>query len=109
VCGIDRHSYVLEINHRTATSASAAGSGTDTRAWRLPWPAGFKVFEVDSPAVLAFKARVLSGAAAAAADGQQQQQQQQGEVAVQPKLQCEQRVEVPADASRPEGEISLAG
>jgi hypothetical protein len=57
--------------------------------------------------VLAFKARVLSGAAAAAADGEQQQQQQQGEAAPQPQLQCEQRVEVPADASQPEGKNSF--
>jgi hypothetical protein len=88
-------------------AAAAAGSGTDTRAWRLSWPPGFRVFEVDSPAVLAFKARVLSGAAAAAAaaaaDGEQQQQQQQQQ---QPKLQCEQRLEVPADASQPEGKVN---
>ncbi|WIA44585.1 hypothetical protein OEZ86_007308 [Tetradesmus obliquus] len=80
------------------------GSGTDTRAWRLPWPPGFKVFEVDSPAVLAFKARVLSAAAAAAtaAGDEQQQQQQQQQAAGHPQLQCEQRVEVAADASQPE-------
>ncbi|KAF6257665.1 S-adenosyl-L-methionine-dependent methyltransferase [Scenedesmus sp. NREL 46B-D3] len=83
------------------------GAGTDTRAWRLSWPPGFKVFEVDSAAVLSFKAWVLSGAAAAAAAAagasgeQQQQQQQQVEGAVLPQLRCEQRVEVVADASQP--------
>jgi hypothetical protein len=57
---------------------------------------------VDSAAVLAFKARVLSAAAAADGSGQQQQQQEEG-AAVLPLLQCEQRVEVVADASRPQG------
>ena len=32
----------------------------DTRAWRLPWPPGFSVFEVDSQQVLDFKQRMLS-------------------------------------------------
>jgi hypothetical protein len=62
------------------------------------------VFEVDSAAVLAFKARVLSGAAAIGTADQQPQQQQQQGGAVLPLLQCEQRVEVVADASKPQGE-----
>ncbi|KAF8055279.1 HTATIP2 [Scenedesmus sp. PABB004] len=33
------------------------GAGSDTRAWRLRWPPGFAVFEVDSPAVLGLKRR----------------------------------------------------
>ncbi|MCX4903570.1 SAM-dependent methyltransferase [Streptomyces sp. NBC_00878] len=37
------------------------GAGLDTRAYRLDWPAGTHVFEVDLPAVHAFKARVLAG------------------------------------------------
>lgn len=32
------------------------------RAWRLPFPDNFKLFEVDSAAVLDFKSRVLSAA-----------------------------------------------
>ena len=36
-------------------------SGLDARAYRLPWPAGTTVFEIDQPDVLAFKSRVLSG------------------------------------------------
>ncbi|MBU9763719.1 class I SAM-dependent methyltransferase [Mycobacterium sp. TNTM28] len=36
-------------------------SGLDTRAYRLAWPAGTTVFEVDQPAVLEFKTRTLSG------------------------------------------------
>lgn len=47
--------------------ASAAGvtqvvilaSGLDTRAYRLPWPSGTVCFEIDQPAVLAFKADTL--------------------------------------------------
>lgn len=34
-------------------------SGLDTRAFRLSWPAGFTVFEIDQPKVLEFKQRVL--------------------------------------------------
>jgi methyltransferase (TIGR00027 family) len=35
------------------------GAGLDTRAFRLDWPTGVNVFEVEDPAVLAFKDRVL--------------------------------------------------
>jgi len=35
------------------------GAGLDTRAFRLPWPAGAKVIEIDSANVLEFKAHVL--------------------------------------------------
>ncbi|MUM29613.1 class I SAM-dependent methyltransferase [Mycolicibacterium sp. CBMA 295] len=35
-------------------------SGLDTRGYRLPWPAGTVVFEVDQPAVLEFKTRTLT-------------------------------------------------
>ena len=48
-------------------SAVAAGirqavilaSGLDTRAYRLPWPAGTVVFEIDQPQVIDFKTRVI--------------------------------------------------
>jgi methyltransferase (TIGR00027 family) len=36
------------------------GAGLDTRVFRLPWPAGARVIEVDSANVLEFKAHVLS-------------------------------------------------
>ncbi len=36
--------------------------GLDTRAFRLPWPAGTRVFELDQPAVLAYKEQVLRAA-----------------------------------------------
>ncbi|CDP85014.1 MULTISPECIES: class I SAM-dependent methyltransferase [Mycolicibacterium] len=35
-------------------------AGLDTRAYRLDWPAGTVVFEVDQPAVLEFKTRTLT-------------------------------------------------
>ncbi|MEZ0366616.1 class I SAM-dependent methyltransferase [Mycobacterium sp. pUA109] len=43
-------------------------SGLDTRAYRLAWPDGSTVFEVDQPAVIEFKTRTLAelGAAPAA-------------------------------------------
>jgi methyltransferase (TIGR00027 family) len=36
-------------------------AGLDSRAYRLPWPDGIRVFELDLPQVLAFKDRVLAG------------------------------------------------
>ena len=48
-------------------TAAAAGrqvvllaAGLDSRAFRLPWPDGVRLFELDLPAVLAFKDRVLT-------------------------------------------------
>jgi methyltransferase (TIGR00027 family) len=35
-------------------------AGLDTRAFRLSWPAGVSLFEMDLPAVLAFKEQVLT-------------------------------------------------
>ncbi|TQS29895.1 SAM-dependent methyltransferase [Microbispora sp. KK1-11] len=51
-------------------AATAAGcpqvvllaAGLDTRAFRLPWPGGVRVFELDLPEVLAFKEAVLDRA-----------------------------------------------
>ncbi|WP_329239727.1 class I SAM-dependent methyltransferase [Actinoallomurus sp. NBC_01490] len=37
------------------------GAGLDTRAYRLDWPSGCTVFELDQEGVLAFKAKVLDG------------------------------------------------
>jgi methyltransferase (TIGR00027 family) len=36
-------------------------SGLDSRAYRLPWPAGTTVFEVDQPQVIEFKTATLAG------------------------------------------------
>ncbi|MEU3732421.1 SAM-dependent methyltransferase [Streptomyces sp. NPDC033538] len=38
------------------------GAGLDTRAFRLDWPTGVHVFEVEDPALLAFKEHVLDWA-----------------------------------------------
>ncbi|GHJ35582.1 hypothetical protein Sm713_11910 [Streptomyces sp. TS71-3] len=35
-------------------------SGMDSRAWRLPWPAGTDVFEIDQEPVLRFKDAVVT-------------------------------------------------
>src|SRR5437764_6691619 len=40
------------------------GAGLDTRAFRLPWPAGSRCFELDLPPVLDFKEAVLAQAGA---------------------------------------------
>ncbi|OBG46293.1 SAM-dependent methyltransferase [Mycobacterium alsense] len=40
-------------------------SGLDTRAYRLPWPAGTVVYEIDQPQVIAFKTDTLAGLGAA--------------------------------------------
>ncbi len=42
-----------------ATQAVIVAAGLDTRAYRLDWPGGAVVYEVDQPKVLAFKADVL--------------------------------------------------
>lgn len=41
-------------------------AGLDSRAYRLPWPAGTTVFEVDQPRVLEFKQQVLDQSGAVA-------------------------------------------
>ena len=55
------------------TAATAAGvrqavilaSGLDTRAYRLRWPAGTVVYEIDQPQVIAFKTNTLADLGAA--------------------------------------------
>jgi methyltransferase (TIGR00027 family) len=55
------------------TEAAAAGvrqavilaAGLDTRAYRLPWPDGTTVYEVDQPQVIEFKSRTLAELGAA--------------------------------------------
>ncbi|OBG20158.1 SAM-dependent methyltransferase [Mycolicibacterium celeriflavum] len=59
---------------RLFTDAAAAGgrqavilaAGLDARAYRLPWPAGSTVFELDQPDVIAFKSDTLAGLGAEA-------------------------------------------
>ena len=42
-------------------------AGLDSRAYRLSWPAGTTIFEIDQPDVIAFKAQVLADIGAAPA------------------------------------------
>jgi len=41
--------------------AVIVGSGLDSRAYRLEWPTGSIVFEIDQPEVIEFKASILTG------------------------------------------------
>ncbi|MFD7642123.1 SAM-dependent methyltransferase [Kitasatospora sp. NPDC059795] len=55
---------VLDAHLLTAVRAGVRqvvllGAGLDSRAYRLPWPPGTTVWELDRPEVLAFKQRVL--------------------------------------------------
>ena len=44
--------------------AVIVAAGLDSRAYRLTWPTGTTVFEIDQPKVLEFKVRVLAEQAA---------------------------------------------
>lgn len=56
--------FFAQANEKGARQAVILASGLDTRAYRLSWPAGFRLFEIDQPKVLDFKDTVLSGAGA---------------------------------------------
>ncbi|WP_369250815.1 SAM-dependent methyltransferase [Streptomyces sp. R41] len=53
--------HLLAAAHAGCRQVVLLGAGLDTRAHRLDWPDGTHVFEVDLPAVQAFKERVLAG------------------------------------------------
>ncbi|MEU4240821.1 SAM-dependent methyltransferase [Actinoplanes sp. NPDC026619] len=59
---IDDH--LREVTAGPCRQVVLLGAGLDTRAFRLPWPGGTCLFEVDVPRVLRFKERALAGAAA---------------------------------------------
>lgn len=50
--------------HRGIRQAVIVAAGLDSRSYRLNWPSGTTVFEVDQPKVLEFKERVLAEHAA---------------------------------------------
>lgn len=56
--------YLLDAAGRGIRQVVLVAAGLDTRAYRLPWPAGRRVFEVDLPEVLDFKRQVLDQRAA---------------------------------------------
>ncbi|AFS16729.1 MULTISPECIES: class I SAM-dependent methyltransferase [Mycobacterium] len=53
--------YVLNATGRGIRQVVILASGLDTRAYRLPWPTGAVVYEIDQPQVMEFKATTLAG------------------------------------------------
>ena len=52
--------FLLDAGASGVRQAVILAAGLDSRAYRLPWPAGTTVFEIDQPDVIAFKSRVLA-------------------------------------------------
>ena len=52
--------FFLDATDGGVTQAVILASGLDSRAYRLPWPAGTVVFEIDQPDVIEFKTRTLA-------------------------------------------------
>lgn len=59
--------YLLTATAGGIRQVVLLAAGLDTRAFRLPWPDGVRLYELDLPDVLAFKERVLAERAAVAA------------------------------------------
>src|ERR1700748_3106618 len=57
--------FFLEAANSGIGQAVILASGLDTRAYRLPWPAGTVVYEIDQPEVIAFKSKTLADLGAA--------------------------------------------
>ncbi|GLY39973.1 S-adenosyl-L-methionine-dependent methyltransferase [Amycolatopsis sp. NBRC 101858] len=53
--------FFLEATNAGVTQVVILASGLDSRAYRLPWPAGTVVYELDRPRVVEFKTRTLAG------------------------------------------------
>ncbi|MEV6419235.1 class I SAM-dependent methyltransferase [Streptomyces sp. NPDC051662] len=56
--------FLLRSVHAGARQVVLLGAGLDSRAFRLDWPAGRVIFEIDREGVLAFKHKVLGGLSA---------------------------------------------
>ncbi|MGW4098929.1 class I SAM-dependent methyltransferase [Mycobacterium sp. NPDC004974] len=52
--------YFLAAGKAGVRQAVILASGLDSRAYRLPWPAGTIVYEIDQPEVIEFKTRTLA-------------------------------------------------
>jgi methyltransferase (TIGR00027 family) len=52
--------FFLEATNAGIRQAVTLASGLDARAYRLSWPAGTTVYEIDQPQVLAFKTATLT-------------------------------------------------
>ena len=59
--------YLMSATSSGIRQAVILAAGLDSRAYRLEWPAGSVVYEVDQPAVIAFKRSALSGLGASPA------------------------------------------
>jgi methyltransferase (TIGR00027 family) len=57
--------FFIGTTNDGVSQAVILASGLDTRAYRLPWPAGTVVYEIDQPQVIAFKTDTLAGIGAA--------------------------------------------
>jgi methyltransferase (TIGR00027 family) len=57
--------FFIEATNGGIRQAVILASGLDARAYRLPWPAGTTVYEIDQPAVIEFKTATLAGLGAA--------------------------------------------
>ncbi|MGW4489870.1 SAM-dependent methyltransferase [Amycolatopsis sp. NPDC004368] len=57
--------FFLDAANAGITQAVILASGLDSRAYRLPWPAGTVVYELDQPQVVRFKSRALAELGAA--------------------------------------------
>ena len=53
--------FFLDATTVGVTQAVILAAGLDSRAYRLPWPTGSVVFEIDQPDVIEFKTRTLAG------------------------------------------------
>ena len=56
--------FFLNAAEAGVRQAVILGAGLDTRGWRLPWPEGTRVYELDQPKVLDFKRSTLAGSGA---------------------------------------------
>nr|WP_231861254.1 class I SAM-dependent methyltransferase [Frankia alni] len=52
--------FFLEATNTGITQVVILASGLDSRAYRLPWPIGTVVYELDQPRVVEFKTRTLA-------------------------------------------------
>ena len=52
--------FFLDATAAGIRQAVILASGLDSRAYRLPWPAGTTVYEIDQPDVIEFKTRTLA-------------------------------------------------
>lgn len=53
--------YYIDSWRADVGQAVLVGAGLDSRAFRLAWPKGCTLFEIDQPSVIEFKERVLGG------------------------------------------------